>query len=299
MKKIISILLIVTFVFSMTLISVSAEAKSKFTREEAIALFNNANELFEVLNGKIPWLCDAYYPNPSKDYRPLVVDLDNYILLPPEPKRDYPDMNGYTFFRLSGIENGGKVYDVNGLSDIRVLIDKLFTNDVDCFEERLTEKNEERIPMVSRVIEDEDGNLYATLCHVIPIFFDINDYGKFKVNGDSATLNLDIRVLEDRYLGIFYFCNTSVEFKNTENGWKVSGGEYFDWYVASRYLGYPNFIDFAYKYSFTNDEDEREEVILRPATGDEYAYKIPALTVAALISVALPVSLLKKRRASA
>ena len=63
----------------------------------------------------------------------------------------------------------------------------------------------------------------------------------------------------------------TVTFSYTSEGWRISGGSFFEDMLN---INVPN-------------------------TGDESAYKIPALTVAALISVALPVSLLKKRRASA
>jgi len=68
-------------------------------------------------------------------------------------------------------------------------------------------------------------------------------------------------------------CLETVEFTNTEEGWQISGGTLFEVLQGLR------------KRSNYN-----------PNTGDTASYTIPALTVAALISVALPVGIMRKRR---
>ena len=69
-----------------------------------------------------------------------------------------------------------------------------------------------------------------------------------------------------------YFDET-VEFTKAADGWRVSGGTVFE--VIKK---------------------DREPNYAPPHTGDASSYTAPALTVAAIISVALPVTLLRKRR---
>ena len=64
----------------------------------------------------------------------------------------------------------------------------------------------------------------------------------------------------------------TVEFTKTADGWRVSGGTAFEVMLGDRE---PNTI---------------------PNTGDTAAVTVPALTVAALFSIALPVAILRKRR---
>ncbi|MBO4972412.1 MAG: LPXTG cell wall anchor domain-containing protein [Clostridia bacterium] len=68
-------------------------------------------------------------------------------------------------------------------------------------------------------------------------------------------------------------CLETVEFTNTGGGWKISGGTLFDVLCGMR-----------------------DRSNYNPNTGDASSYTVPALTVAAIISVALPVTLLRKRR---
>ncbi|MBO4972410.1 MAG: LPXTG cell wall anchor domain-containing protein [Clostridia bacterium] len=70
----------------------------------------------------------------------------------------------------------------------------------------------------------------------------------------------------------------TITIENTEKGLRISGGTLFD-YLQDNIIS-----------------SERIEYYVPPHTGDTSSYTVPALTVAAIISVALPVTLLRKRR---
>lgn len=130
-------------------------------------------------------------------------------------------------------------------------------------------------------IEDAEGTLVTSLGIAQGPRRDLYKVKSFSSTENSAVMVVyvgDLWAKEDE----FAFSEETVEFTNTDDGWRSSGGSLYDLLTGRKeavYVEIPeNFI---------------------PVTGDESAYKIPALTVAALISVALPVSLLKKRRASA
>ena len=67
----------------------------------------------------------------------------------------------------------------------------------------------------------------------------------------------------------------TVLFVKENNVWKVSGGTLFGYFYGENLVNDPTLV---------------------PETSDTSATVIPALTVTALISVALPVSIMKKRR---
>ena len=123
----------------------------------------------------------------------------------------------------------------------------------------------------------------------------LDDIGELTVTGNTASIKVTI-ALEESYpdnkpkpnVGVVVGPSLEpghtvykipyekeVTFTKTSEGWRISGGSFFEYIMFER-SGWSRWKN--------------------PSTGDTSSYTVPALTVAAIISVALPVTLLRKRR---
>ena len=270
MKKIISLILIIIFILSISITSVSASARSDFTRADAITLFKKSYDIFNVLQNK-------YMTEDSTT--PTIILDENDLYAPPDLEYAGPCK------RILKIEIADKEYDIKTLSDVVSAIEEYYVPELVDFFMICSIDGDKTI------YEGPEGKVYFHQDDWMPwpFFIDL-DYGAFSAAGNKATLEVySVRVV----LGLdIYYCKANIEFVNTENGWRVSGGPMFDLLTLQ-----VDHMDYCYKYSFLVDDDiGRQEIILNPETGDTAATAVPALTAAAILSVALPTALLRKRR---
>ena len=112
------------------------------------------------------------------------------------------------------------------------------------------------------------------------LYYDNSNYGMTNIAALYAPISLKVNknkavLIIDFYAYGLYDYPESVEFIKEEGAWKVSGGTVFGYLLGDHLANTLNY---------------------NPNTGDTSSYTVPALTVAAIISVALPVTLLRKRR---
>lgn len=272
MKKLISLILSTAFILSICLTSVSVSAQSNLTRSDAINFFKNANDLFNILQNKY---------SEESDVPPNIICDESDLYTPLELNDSRPCK------RILKIELLDKEYDIEIFSDV-----------VDAIEDYYVPELVELV-MISSIDKDKtiyegtNGKAYFHEDDWMPWpNYVVMNYGAFTSTDNNAALEVYSR----RTVGLdVYYCKANIEFTNTESGWRVSGGSMFDLLTSK-----VDYMDYCYKYSFVVDDDiGRQEIILNPDTGDTSSYTIPALTVAALISVALPVGIMRKRRRSA
>ena len=287
MKKIISFVSLLAILLSFCIISVGAES-DKFNIDEAYALFDDAYGRYTMFR-----MGDGCAPFAIKNGNVYEIYLIKRLDYTSEEKAVYrAHSNGKTYIQDEeyGYSTFVSVPEFNSNYDLYKpkIVDKNFTyvfktiDDVknyylEVFTSELAEKNmfdyyfdlKEPIELLRY---SENNNLLL-----------LSAFGEnsractgggyapiaFKANGNKATLIVD-----------FYAYGTdsypeSVEFVKENGVWKISGGTVF---------------------GYLHGENGINTLNYNPSTGDASSYTVPALTVAAIISVALPVTLLRKRR---
>ena len=270
MKKYISLIIILCFALSICLPQINVSAQADFTRKDAISLFQNSYDLFNLLQNEYTEKPDTV-PN-------IILDDSDVCEI---------SQFGYIekFKKILKIELADKKYEINTFADLISVAENYYAPDlVDYLTVSAIDGGE-------TICKGDNEKAYARMSdwQPWPMYVDLS-YGSFSQNGNRAALEVySARV--DMGLTVYY-CKANIEFIKSQNGWRVSGGPMFDLLTLKA-----DYMDFCYKYSYPNNDDTgREEVILNPSTGDASSYTVPALTVAAIISVALPVTLLRKRR---
>jgi len=269
MKKTVSIIIVLFLFLSMCSEFIKVSAQNDFSREDAISLFRDSYDLFNILQNQY---------SENDDSPPNIICDENDLLFPPE-------LNVFgSYKRILKIEIADKKYDIETLSDVIAVIEKYYVSNL---------VNSLMICSIDgdiTIYEGPNGKVYFHEDDWMPwpCFVEIG-FGNFKFKGESATLEIySTRVSMSL---VRYFCKANIEFKKTENGWRVSGGPMFDLLTQKE-----DHMKYCYKYSYVDDDDTRKEVILNPNTSDPTFHAIPALTVAALASLAIPLYVVRRRR---
>ncbi len=230
--KIVTVALILSVVIVIFPLAVSAES-SNLTKEEAKALFSKA--------------FDSYYLSTRGEYKPLDENGNNdighgeFIIKIKEgtsaeyltatngkPYRDSPQRFNQVSFSYLG-------RDISKYTEMISYIDEAYTEemrnkiittwdlrDVGVFDLIRPGANDELL--YSHSVSDANRR---------PINKCMGYTGEFSVNGNTATLGIYVGV-PDKYIfeGIHGYTHkkiaTTVEFENTVNGWRVSGGDFFE-----------------------------------------------------------------------
>ena len=270
MKKIISIFIIAVLIISSLLINVSASEES-FTKEQAIELVQRAYDNVMFTQYRIIY----YYFAPEEKFvlgeaHPEESHLEIYY---GEPGTNDSFLY-YSELKPVLLENGNTLSTVDDIKKwIRVnFVDEL----VERVMSKKTRLGDKCVP--SFRMSDEGKLLFNTRVGVALLFppCELTAFKSFRVDGNNAIMNV---TLGEASLTPPDFAptlsNETVEFTKTADGWRVSGGTAFEVMLGDR------------------------EPNSNPNTGDTSSVIVPTLTVAALISVALPVGIMRKRRRSA
>lgn len=284
MKKVISLTLILILVVSASLLPVGAQGASDFDRAQAEKLFKDSYDLFNIY----------------QDGCSFGSDIVNGVYEGPWIICDYNDRLDFTIKETSGAEwpiTGERIlkiklrdkeYDVKSKVDVIAVAENYYLPKLAKY---LTVSCQEPDRGSELIQEADNGKVY--FCRrgwqVWPPYH-IKDYGKFRKNGDNATL--EVYANRELMAMKFYHCKAEIEFTNTENGWRISGGSMFDLLTETA-----DYKDLAYKYSYYNYEDNYwTEIVLNPNTGDTSYYSTHLLTVLSIAMIAIPTSLIRKSR---
>lgn len=278
MKKIISLVLALIMVLTMVAVSVSATGNT-LTRNEAIQLAYEAYKFIFFaqestgFENDYEYIIDRFYPI-DIDYKNIVyfdesMDGKKYAgkhgyYLVKKVESPYEDLNTYEAI----VEKANSIFSdylVEKVLKIESVYDytpgEYKKEYVDCFR------------------KGENGELYTSF-YIQPLesarHMYMTTFGALNVNGSNATIGVNLKALKavgcesiDRVHAIF-------EFVKTDKGWRVCNGSAVSYMF--REIGFP----------ITNPNI--------PATGDNSDIMIPALAVLAVISVAIPVGMMKRRR---
>ena len=276
MKKIISVSMFFIILLSLCFTNVNAEATG-ITEEEATTLAEKALKNFEVIQYS------------TDDFRERSITIKSLV---PFEYEDYEHHSSYIDFGTTNNEQAFSEEDpylkwaeIDPNKDDNYFGRKITSiDDVHSFlKETVTD---ELIPIYMTHYKDgyetfkigETGNVYMMLpSRYLPITFLLSCDILLNNSPSKATMQVilgrDTLRADENGDGVDvlipYF--ETVEFTKTADGWRVSGGTAFKVLLGGK-------------------------ANRNPSTGDTSSYTAPTLTVAAIISVALPVTLLRKRR---
>ena len=272
-KKFLSCLCTLLMILNMFVVVISAD-----TASELETLFDTAFRRYTSLHNG-PMSCgieENSYLQPFFEYRVMLkengagIELDDFHRF-------------YEFYFESFSDNPSKpIVTLNTVEDATNFVSE-------CFTDELTKKFitlELNGKTYSLFQANESGKVliyYKPYVGTLRCVYD--NFRNVEIKGDSASALLTLWCftiapeIGEGFFGphldgdpCFLPTTATVEFTKTADGWRVSGGTAFEVMLEDRE---PNF---------------------NPSTGDTSSYTAPALTVAAIISVALPVTLLRKRR---
>jgi len=295
MKKFLSLILMFTFLFSLCVISVSAEDNT-FTIDKAYTLYREALKRFSIFQGEGLYddvnLHDEEFWLWDGNKQCIAYDKAEWVLYHTSSDgKAYNNENGFCyapFFTVPDFPSDFKTaasYDTvdKNFNYVFKSIDEVKNYFSEVFTDAMVEKNmyvhvifeieADKVEMF-RYSENNELLLYKTTAVGDSLISFACPYGpiSLKVTANKAILMVDFYAYgHDSY-------PESVEFVKENGTWKVSGGTVF---------GYLQGYNLANTLNYN------------PNTGDTASYTIPALTVTALISVALPVGIMRKRRRSA
>jgi len=277
-KKILCSILCVILILNFLFLNVSAESLSFSTANE---LFESAFKTFVTLRfwgwpqhpeySYGTWTRSGASENvsfkSSSDGKPYIYQ-DEYEYAKPIEMKDNPFQNGFTMSNVANLKAFISKSFTKEMMDTMLLIETYYGDTVELYR------------------DDSDGNLRVlddgTVEFVIKYIFENFRLSKSYENTAYATVTVwrwvsmvpnDVETPLGKFFAEEpgYLPSTeTVEFTKTADGWRVSGGTAFEVMLGDRE---PN-----------------------PNTGDPSAIAIPALTAAAVISLALPVGIMRRRR---
>ena len=297
MKKFLSLILMFTFLLSICLVSVGAESTvGDLTQDMAEELAFEAYKTLSIFSRGV-YVPISYEPsaymiallNEYSIYHTTTVEISfsessdgtKYMKAPSYSKfltgayfpEGWEDKHHYHNHKLD------REFDAffGNISDVKKYMRKYFIEEVinnylssvvsfyDYIEDQVKSERHEFFRM-----SDSGELLIKNMNSIENGYYDwICEFGELTVQGEHAKINLAFCRSRYAYRNI---SNETIEFTKTSDGWRVSGGTAFEVMLGERK---PN----------TN-----------PNTGDTASVTVPTLTVAALVSLALPVAILRKRR---
>jgi len=284
MKKIMSLILATVLLISLCAVLVGAENSADFAKDDAEKLLLNAYDLFNIYqdgSSADSDFVDGAYKGPW-----LICDENDVVefVQVTSSGREY----NCDAYRLLKVILSDKEYHVDTMEDVIKIAELYYVPSIAKLLTFACQNDEDR--GLELIREADNGKLYF-LRRGIQIWplLRIFDFGKFTRSVDAATLEVYVK----RYTAAHavYFCKVGIEFTKTESGWRVSGGSLFDLMTENA-----DYMDYCYKYIYTDVFGDEIEVILNPNTGDPTAIAIPALAVSALVSLAVPVGIVRKKR---
>lgn len=277
MKKIISLVLALIMVLTMVAVSVSATSNT-LTRNEAITLAGEAYKFIFFAQESTGFEDEYLYDTTIEYVYPIDIDYENIVYfdesmdgkkyagkheyyLVKKVESPYEDLNTYEAI----VEKANSIFSDN-------LVKKVLK--VESFYDRTPGANKKEYVDCFR--KGENGELYTSF-YIQPLEASrdiyITKFGALNVNGSNATLGVTLTAVgwasRDSVDAIF-------EFVKTDKGWRVCNGSAVSYIF--REMSFP-----------CKGPDY-------PQTGDNSGIMIPALAVLAVISIAIPVGMRKRRR---
>ena len=290
MKKIISFVSLLAILLSFCVISVGAEDNA-FTMKDAHALFLEAYKRFSIFQGQGLYdyvdLNEEDFNDWDENKQCIAYSKTEIVrYYASSDGKAYNDEDGYyyaPFFTVPDFPSDFKTnapynhidedfnYVFKSIDDVENYFGEVFTDSMVKRSKYICPEPEstDRVEMF-RYSENNELLLY----------YDNSSYGMTSIAALYAPISLKVNKNKAVLIIDFYAYGTdsypeSVEFVKENGVWKISGGTVFGYLLGENDINTLNY---------------------NPSTGDASSYTIPALTVAAIISVALPVTLLRKRR---
>lgn len=277
MKKIISLVLALIMVLTMVAVSVSATGNT-LTRNEAITLAGEAYKFIFFAQESTGFEGEYLYDITFNYIYPIDVDYENVVYF--DESMDGKKYAGkHEYYLVKKVESPYE--DLNTYEAIVEKANSIFSDylvkkvlKVESFYDNTPGANKKEYVDCFR--KGENGELYTSV-YIQPLeaarSIHITKFGALNVNGSNATLGVTLTAVgwasTDSVDAIF-------EFVKTDKGWRVCNGSAV------------SYIFREIKFPITDPNI--------PETGDNSGIMIPALAVLAVISIAIPVGMRKRRR---
>ena len=296
MKKIISFVSLLAILLSFCVISVGADDNA-FTMKDAHALFLEAYKRFSIFQGQGLYdyvdLNEEDFNDWDENKQCIAYSKTEIVrYYASSDGKAYNDEDGYCyapFFTVPDFPSDFKTdapynhidedfnYVFKSIDDVENYLSEIFTD-------TLVKKSRYiYIDIVSDsldIVSDRVEMFRYSENNELLLYYDNSNYGRTSIAALYAPISLKVNKNKAVLIIDFYAYGTdsypeSVEFVKENGVWKISGGTVFGYLLGENDINTLNY---------------------NPSTGDTSSYTAPALTVAAIISVALPVTLLRKRR---
>lgn len=290
-KIILSFILIVTIAIS---INLPVSAEDSFTPEDAMQLFQDAETLYLVFERGD----ESYWTDPSNDDTRVDASWkwdkteykDNVI----KEKLGTANAETYFHYRVTSYVYGGATYPIDNRTDLEKLAGLYFTKDtaktfIDDFLSYYT-ANPYYEEVATPLFIDENDKVYHLgwgMSYQFYVGYRAIGYTNFVCEGDRASIDLLLHRTWHKLVDEGEYLRFPVEFVKTSEGWRISE-DVFNTILHNR----PN-NEAHYEGPY------REYLIENPNTSDSTVVATTILGTVAIISLALPVVIYKRRRRAA
>jgi len=268
MRKILSLIIAVLLTIGLCTISAFA-SEDTLTKDEAILLVQDAYRMMRlgqhgILHNDltiITSIYDIFYHGEEVIFIDTSASGEKYY----EPER----------YRKAIPFSGSDLYEeFNSLNKIRNKISAVFTESMTDRMLKVKEDNPNCTELfyIDSYREDENSELLISQEVGEPMQYPylLYAYNHFEASKNTAKMIITLKRKTHVVVEPTTYPKETVEFTKTADGWRVSGGTAFEVMLGDRE---PN-----------------------PNTGDPSAIAIPALAVSALVSLAVPVGIMRRRR---
>ena len=290
MKKIISFVSLLAILLSFCVISVGADDNA-FTMKDAHALFLEAYKRFSIFQGQGLYdyvdLNEEDFNDWDENKQCIAYSKTEIVrYYASSDGKAYNDEDGYCyapFFTVPDFPSDFKTdAPYNHIDEDFNYVFKSIDDVENYFGEVFTDSMVKRSKYICPELESTDRveMFRYSENNELLLYYDNSNYGMTNIAALYAPISLKVNKNKAVLIIDFYAYGTdsypeSVEFVKENGVWKISGGTVFGYLLGENDINTLNY---------------------NPSTGDASSYTVPALTVAAIISVALPVTLLRKRR---
>lgn len=291
MKKFVVSILLLSMLLVIFPFEISVSAKESFTAEDAIQLFQDAETLYLVFErgDESRWTdplddktrIDASWKWDKTEYK------DNVI----KENLGTANAESYFHYRVTSYVYDGTTYPIDNRTDLEKLAGLYFTKDtaktfIDDFLTYYT-TNPYYEEVSTPLFVDENDKVYHLkwgMCYQFYVGYRVIGYTNFACEGDRASIDLLLHRTWHKLVDEGEYLRFPMEFVKTSEGWRISE-DVFNTILHNR----PN-NEAQYEGPY------RQYLIENPNTSDSTVPAIAILGTVAVISLALPVVIYKRRR---
>lgn len=311
MKKFVVSILLLSMLLVIFPFGISVSAEETFTAEEAMKLFEaaemfylileNGSERFSIYNKAFDFQEGKTNPSDAfsgrrngiltwnmSDYKD---NVDKTALLP------LLQAENYFHYKVTAYTVEDFTFPINDIDDLKNLAGLYFADGkkfIDDFQAFFAE-NHYFDCVSSPLFVDENGDVYHLMLENFDLYhverYSVLDYSDFIVNGNKASITLSLyRTVSWGYAELV---RIPVEFVKTEAGWRISG-DVFNTILHN--VGRTGKLEGPYRKYLIGEWNDGEWAYINPNTSDSTVPAVAILGTVAVISLALPIVIYKKRR---